>query len=73
MESPAVASDWKNQKKRDAEPSEMVAVRVPSRLKAAVQAKAEAGESTLAAAVRWGLETFLEQNEETAAPDSLFD
>ncbi len=53
-------ADWKNQKTRKAEPSEMIAVRVPSILKQRTQATTEAGNSTLAAAVRWGLEKFNE-------------
>ncbi len=71
-------SDWRNTKKRDAAPSEMVGVRVPSDLKAKVEEIAEAGNSTLAAAVRWGLEKFIEENplptpRKAAAKAGLFD
>lgn len=55
----------------------MVAVRTPSALKARVQQIAKDGNSTLAAAVRWGLEKFVEENasDEPAAPAKaeLFD
>lgn len=65
--------DWHNQKKRDAEPSEMVAVRVPAQMKQRSQSIAEAGNSTLAAAVRWGLEKFIEENSPAPKAGKLFD
>jgi len=70
-----VATDWKNQKKRDAERSEMVSVRVPAHLKAAapeIAARPE-NDSTMAAVVRWGLETFIEKFGKPAEKTGLFD
>lgn len=67
-------ADWKGQKKRDAEPSEMVSVRTPTRLKDEAQKIANAGDSTLAAAVRWGLEKFVEEfGKKPAAKSGLFE
>lgn len=66
-------AEWKNQKKRDPAESEMVAVRVPAAMKRKAQKIAEAGNSTLAAAVRWGLEAFIEENSPKSAKPALFD
>jgi hypothetical protein len=64
-------ADWRNTKKRDPEPAEMVAVRLPATLKHRAQEIAEGGNSTLAAAVRWGLEKFIEEN--SGGKPALFD
>ena len=65
-------AEWRNQSKRDAEPAEMVSVRCPEKLKRDAQKIAEAGNSSLAAAVRWGLEKFVEEFGEHTPP-ALFD
>lgn len=71
-----MATPWKGQKKRDAEPSEMVAVRLPTKLKAEVQDIATKGDSTLAAITRHSLEKFVEENRDAPAvtpPGDLFE
>lgn len=72
MAETTASASWKNQRKPSIGPSQMVAIRIPRDLVAAVHKIADLNDTTTAAIVRHQLEQFVEANGGAKAKAGLF-